>query len=58
MESVCNDIVANCMEFSWHGRGGWNITDVLNMSPGQRKMISAMIERHMEITKNNKMPYF
>lgn len=43
---------------AWHMRGGATYEDVLNMSMEERKEINKLIESHMEITKETKLPYF
>lgn len=39
-------------------RGGASYTDVLNMSSVEREEIAKLIDEHMEITKQTKLPYY
>lgn len=58
MEKQCHDIKKSALSLSWHMRGGASYTDVLNMSSVEREEIAKLIDEHMEITKQTKLPYY
>ena len=52
------EIKKSCLQMSWYMRGGVTYTDILNMSLGERKSISKIIEQNLETTKKSQMPFF
>lgn len=58
MEKEVDRIRNTAIQLSWYMRGGASYEDVLNMSMAERKMISEMVDKHLEITKDSKLPFF
>ena len=58
LNKECNSIRKNCLQLAWAMRGGATYTDVLNMSHTERKLISDITEKNLEITKKSGLPYF
>lgn len=57
-DTETNEIKKSALSMSWYMRGGVGYNDILNMSFHERKFISDIIEKNMEITKESQLPFF
>jgi hypothetical protein len=58
MEGEVKSIKANAFKLSWFMRGGISYTDVLNLSIGERELITGLIEENLDTTKKTNLPFF
>lgn len=58
MESEVEGIKKNALQLTWYMRGGASYNDILNMSLSERRMISDIVEKNLEITKKTQLPFF
>ena len=58
MEAECLGIRKNALQLSWYMRGGISYTDILNLSPPERNMLSEIVETNLEVTKKTKLNFF
>lgn len=57
-DNESSEIKKSALSLSWYMRGGASYIDVLNMSIQERKFISEIIDKNMEITKETQLPFF
>lgn len=58
MKKEVESIRNQALQLSWYMRGGASYEDVLNMSTEERKLISDIVDKHLEVTKDSKLPFF
>lgn len=58
MEKEVEGIKKNALQLTWYMRGGVSYDDILNMSLTERRMISDIVEKNLEITKQTQLPFF
>jgi predicted RNA-binding protein Jag len=58
MEKECENIKSGALKMAWYMRGSVSYTDILNMSPSERKAISSIIDDNLETTKKSGLPFF
>lgn len=58
MEKEVDAIKKGALQLTWYMRGGVSYTDVLNMSNFERRAISELVEKNLEVTKNTQLPFF
>lgn len=58
MEKEVEGIKKGALQLTWYMRGGVSYTDVLNMSGDERRAISELVEKNLEVTKNTQLPFF
>lgn len=58
MEKECNDIRQEAIRMTWYMRGGINYEQALQLSLGERKIISTLIKENLDTTKKSGLPFF
>jgi len=58
MDKDCESIRQEALKFSWYMRGGLSYNDAMNLSPGERKLISGIIKENIETTKKTGLNWF
>lgn len=46
------------LQMAWHMRGGISLDELYELGYSDRVMIAALIDEHIEITKDSGMPFF
>ena len=57
-EKEVEKIKSTALQLSWYMRGGATYEDLLNMSHGEHKLISKLVEENLESTKKSGLPFF
>ena len=58
MEKECNDIRQEALKLTWYMRGGLNYDQALQLSLGERTIISNLVKENLETTKKSGLPFF
>jgi hypothetical protein len=58
MEKECNDIRQEALRLTWYMRGGLNYDQALQLSLGERKIISNLVKDNLDTTKKSGLPFF
>lgn len=58
MEKESDDIRQEAIRMTWYMRGGINYEQALQLSSGERKIISALIKENLDTTKKSGLPFF
>jgi hypothetical protein len=58
MEKECNDIKQEALRLTWYMRGGLSYDQALQLSLGERKIISDLVKENLETTKKSGLPFF
>ena len=58
MEKEANGIRQEALKLSWFMRGGITYDDVLQLSWGERNMITELIKENLDTTKKSGLPFF
>jgi hypothetical protein len=58
MEKECNDIRQEALRLTWYMRGGLNYDQALQLSLGERTIISNLVKENLETTKKSGLPFF
>jgi len=58
MEKEVNMIRQEALKMSWYMRGGITYDQALQLSVGERKIISELIKENLETTKKSGLPFF
>jgi hypothetical protein len=57
MEKECNDIRQEALRLTWYMRGGLNYDQALQLSLGERTIISNLVKENLETTKKSGLPF-
>jgi hypothetical protein len=57
-EKESKAIRADILEICWIMRGGLQYDDAMLLSDQERQLISKMHEKHIDVSKKAKMPYY
>lgn len=58
MDKEIKNIRQEALQMSWYMRGGINYEQALQLSAGEREIISNIIKENMETTKKSGLPFF
>jgi hypothetical protein len=58
MDSDSKAINKNLIEMCWYMRGGITYSEIVHLSPMDRKHIMELIKSNMEITNKSGLPFF
>jgi hypothetical protein len=58
MDQEANQIREQNIKLTWHMRGGVTYDQVMQMSPGERRMINDLAKENYETTKKSGLPHF
>jgi len=58
MEEESNNIRQEAIKMAWYMRGGLSYDQALQLSTGERKIISELIKENLETTKKSGLPFF
>jgi hypothetical protein len=58
MDSDSKAINKNLIEMCWYMRGGITYSEIVQLSPMDRKHIMELIKSNMEITNKSGLPFF
>ena len=58
MDQESNVIREEAMKMVWYMRGGLSYTEAMNLSHGEREIVSKIIKDNLETTKKSGLPFF
>ena len=58
MESDSKALKKIIYQMCWHMRGGISLDEMFQLSSAEREIISAIVEEHIEVTNETRLPYF
>jgi hypothetical protein len=58
LEKEANNIRSDSFRLAWYMRGGITYDQVLQLSAGERQMISSLAKDNIETTKKTNLPWF
>ena len=58
MDQEVKKIRANNLRLAWYMRGGITYEQVMQLSYGERQLISDLAKENMETTKKTRLPWF
>jgi hypothetical protein len=58
MDKETVDIRREALQLSWYMRGGITYDQALQLSVGERTLISELIKENLETTKKSGLPFF
>ena len=58
MDKESKDIKSEAFKLSWYMRGGLAYDQALQLSVGERTLISELIKENLETTKKSGLPFF
>ena len=58
MDQESNTIREEALKMIWYMRGGLTYTEVMNLSHGEREIVSKIIKENLETTKKSGLPFF
>ena len=58
MEKESNSIRQEALKMAWYMRGGMTYDHALQLSVGERTLISDLIKENLETTKKSGLPFF
>jgi hypothetical protein len=58
MDQESKDIRREALKFVWYMRGGLTYTEAMNLSHGEREIVSEIIKDNLETTKKSGLPFF
>lgn len=58
MDQESNVIREEAMKMVWYMRGGLTYTEAMNLSHGEREIVSGIIKDNLETTKKSGLPFF
>jgi len=58
MDQESKDIRREALKFIWYMRGGLSYTEAMNLSHGEREIVSSIIKDNLETTKKSGIPFF
>lgn len=58
MDNETVDIRREALQLSWYMRGGITYDQALQLSVGERTLISELIKENLETTKKSGLPFF
>jgi hypothetical protein len=58
MDQESKEIRREALKFVWYMRGGLTYTEAMNLSHGEREIVSEIIKENLETTKKSGLPFF
>ena len=58
MDQESKEIRREALKFVWYMRGGLTYTEAMNLSHGEREIVSGIIKDNLETTKKSGLPFF
>jgi hypothetical protein len=58
MDQESKEIRREALKFVWYMRGGLTYTEAMNLSHGEREIVSEIIKDNLETTKKSGLPFF
>jgi hypothetical protein len=58
MDQESKEIRQEALKFVWYMRGGLTYTEAMNLSHGEREIVSEIIKENLETTKKSGLPFF
>jgi hypothetical protein len=58
MDQESNAIRQEALKMVWYMRGGLTYTEAMNLSHGERDLVSGIIKENLETTKKSGLPFF
>jgi hypothetical protein len=58
MDQESNTIREEALKMIWYMRGGLTYTEAMNLSHGEREIVSKIIKENLETTKKSGLPFF
>ena len=58
MDQESNTIREEALKMVWYMRGGLTYTESMNLSHGEREIVSKIIKENLETTKKSGLPFF
>lgn len=58
MDQESNTIREEALKMVWYMRGGLTYTEAMNLSHGERELVSKIIKENLETTKKSGLPFF
>ena len=58
MDQESNSIRQEALKMVWYMRGGLTYTEAMNLSHGERDLVSGIIKENLETTKKSGLPFF
>jgi hypothetical protein len=58
MDQESNTIREEALKMVWYMRGGLTYTEAMNLSHGEREIVSKIIKENLETTKKSGLPFF
>jgi hypothetical protein len=58
MDQESNTIREEALKMIWYMRGGLTYTEAMNLSHGEREIVSKIIKDNLETTKKSGLPFF
>jgi len=58
MDQESKEIRREALKFVWYMRGGLTYTEAMNLSHGEREIVSGIIKENLETTKKSGLPFF
>ena len=58
MDQESKEIRREALKFFWYMRGGLTYTEAMNLSHGEREIVSGIIKENLETTKKSGLPFF
>ena len=58
MDREAQGIKTESLKMCWYMRGGITYSEIMNLSPGERRAIGDIVKNNLETTKKTNLPFF